>query len=201
MLGAVLCWAMYAVLSRTLLHRHSPLFVTGWTMIAGTAAFAATVWRDVARVRVGRPSGLGVARHDPVGVDRPHACVPDLLRVGDAHRRRADDGVDQHGAARRDGDRLGGPRRVGRRVEGRRGVAHPGRRGGDEAGGTCRAGRFGRAGRVGSSCAFADRSSPDRRWIGDIPCHLFRSGDRLRPARANEHLRGRAMRTSVEIAP
>lgn len=53
MLGAVLCWAMYAVLSRTLLHRHSPLFVTGWTMIAGTAAFAATVWRDVARVAWG----------------------------------------------------------------------------------------------------------------------------------------------------
>ena len=47
MLGAVLSWATYAVLSRSLLDRHSPLFVTGWTMIAGTVLFVAVVWRDV----------------------------------------------------------------------------------------------------------------------------------------------------------
>jgi drug/metabolite transporter (DMT)-like permease len=50
MLGAVMCWAVYAVLSRTLLDRHSPLFVTGGTMIVGTAVFVAAAWRDVARV-------------------------------------------------------------------------------------------------------------------------------------------------------
>ena len=50
MLGAVMCWAIYAVASRTLLERHSPLFVTGWTMIAGTVAFVAVAWEDVARV-------------------------------------------------------------------------------------------------------------------------------------------------------
>ena len=50
MLGAVVCWAGYAVASRSLLDRHSPLFVTGWTMITGTVVFVAAVWQDVARV-------------------------------------------------------------------------------------------------------------------------------------------------------
>jgi drug/metabolite transporter (DMT)-like permease len=50
MLGAVLCWAVYAVLSRSLLDRHSPLFVTGWTMMVGTVCFTTAVWRDVVRV-------------------------------------------------------------------------------------------------------------------------------------------------------
>jgi drug/metabolite transporter (DMT)-like permease len=50
MLGAVSCWAVYAVASRVLLARHSPLFVTGWTMITGTVAFVVVAWGDVARV-------------------------------------------------------------------------------------------------------------------------------------------------------
>jgi drug/metabolite transporter (DMT)-like permease len=57
MLGAVLCWAAYAILSRTLLDRHSPLFVTGGTMIAGTVVFVAVVWRDVVRVDWGALPG------------------------------------------------------------------------------------------------------------------------------------------------
>ena len=39
-LGAVCCWAVYTVGSRTLLARYSPLAVTGITMIAGTALYA-----------------------------------------------------------------------------------------------------------------------------------------------------------------
>jgi drug/metabolite transporter (DMT)-like permease len=38
--GAMLCWAIYTVGSRSLLTRHSPLVVTGWTMAIGTALYA-----------------------------------------------------------------------------------------------------------------------------------------------------------------
>jgi drug/metabolite transporter (DMT)-like permease len=38
-LGAVFCWAVYVVGSRTLMKRHSPLVVTGYTMTAGTIMF------------------------------------------------------------------------------------------------------------------------------------------------------------------
>jgi drug/metabolite transporter (DMT)-like permease len=38
-LGAVCCWAVYAVWSRTLMQRHSPLAVTGYTITAGTIMY------------------------------------------------------------------------------------------------------------------------------------------------------------------
>ncbi len=38
-LGAVFCWAVYVVGSRTLMARHSPLAVTGYTMTAGTIMY------------------------------------------------------------------------------------------------------------------------------------------------------------------
>jgi drug/metabolite transporter (DMT)-like permease len=50
MLAAVGCWAIYNVLTRTLLERHSPLFITAWTMTAGTVMFVAAVWPVVMRV-------------------------------------------------------------------------------------------------------------------------------------------------------
>jgi drug/metabolite transporter (DMT)-like permease len=39
-LGAMLCWAAYTVWSRSLLTRHSPLVVTGFTMTIGSALYA-----------------------------------------------------------------------------------------------------------------------------------------------------------------
>jgi drug/metabolite transporter (DMT)-like permease len=39
-LGAMLCWATYSVGSRSLLTRHSPLVVTGFTMTIGSALYA-----------------------------------------------------------------------------------------------------------------------------------------------------------------
>ena len=50
MLGAVLSWAVYAILSRSLLERHSPLFVTGWTMVIGSAVFVGLVLPDLVGV-------------------------------------------------------------------------------------------------------------------------------------------------------
>ncbi len=38
-LGAVVCWAVYAVWSRSLMQRHSPLAVTGYTMAVGTLMY------------------------------------------------------------------------------------------------------------------------------------------------------------------
>ncbi len=38
-LGAIFCWAIYVVWSRTLMQRHSPLAVTGYTMAAGTLMY------------------------------------------------------------------------------------------------------------------------------------------------------------------
>ena len=39
MMGSVCCWAVYTVASRTLLARHSPLVVTGYSMAFGTVLF------------------------------------------------------------------------------------------------------------------------------------------------------------------
>ncbi len=38
-LGAVVCWAIYTVASRSLLERHSPLVVTAYSMVFGTAGY------------------------------------------------------------------------------------------------------------------------------------------------------------------
>jgi len=53
-LGAVCCWAVYTVGSRPLLARYSPLAVTGITMFAGTALYAAASAGQLAQVDWGR---------------------------------------------------------------------------------------------------------------------------------------------------
>lgn len=52
-LGAVACWAVYTVGSRTLLTRYSPLVVTGMTMLIGTALYAPLALPDLSRVEWG----------------------------------------------------------------------------------------------------------------------------------------------------
>lgn len=47
MLGAVTCWAVYTVVTRPLLERHSPLFVTALSMGIGTAMFLPWAWADL----------------------------------------------------------------------------------------------------------------------------------------------------------
>ena len=37
--GAMLCWSVYSVAAQPLLKRHSPLVVTGWAMVSGTALY------------------------------------------------------------------------------------------------------------------------------------------------------------------
>lgn len=37
--GSMLCWSLYSVLAQPLLRRHSPLVVTGWAMVLGTAVY------------------------------------------------------------------------------------------------------------------------------------------------------------------
>ena len=39
--GAMLCWSLYSVAAQPLLRRHSPLVITGWAMITGTAVYLA----------------------------------------------------------------------------------------------------------------------------------------------------------------
>jgi drug/metabolite transporter (DMT)-like permease len=47
MLGAVACWSVYTVVTRPLLERHSPLFLTALSMGFGTAMFVPWAWRDL----------------------------------------------------------------------------------------------------------------------------------------------------------
>ena len=49
-LGAVCCWAVYTVGSRSMLARYSPLTVTGLTMIAGTALYVPASIPQLAQV-------------------------------------------------------------------------------------------------------------------------------------------------------
>jgi drug/metabolite transporter (DMT)-like permease len=47
MLAAVLCWSMATVGSRSLLARHSPLVVTGYSMAIGSALYVPFAWTDL----------------------------------------------------------------------------------------------------------------------------------------------------------
>lgn len=47
-LGAVVCWAFYTVASRSLLERHSPLVVTTYSMVFGTAGYLVVGARELA---------------------------------------------------------------------------------------------------------------------------------------------------------
>jgi drug/metabolite transporter (DMT)-like permease len=47
--GAMICWSIYSVISQPLLKRHSPLIVTGWAMVIGTAMYLMVVGLAVAR--------------------------------------------------------------------------------------------------------------------------------------------------------
>ena len=49
-LGAVLCWAVATVGSRSLLARHSPLVVTGYSVTLGAVMHAPFGWRDLQRL-------------------------------------------------------------------------------------------------------------------------------------------------------
>lgn len=53
-LGAVCCWAVYTVGSRSLLARYSPLTVTGLTMMAGTALYVPASAGQLAQIAWGR---------------------------------------------------------------------------------------------------------------------------------------------------
>jgi drug/metabolite transporter (DMT)-like permease len=55
-LGAVVCWAVYVVWSRTLMERHSPLAVTGYTMAAGTLMYLPFGYPSLAALDWGRVS-------------------------------------------------------------------------------------------------------------------------------------------------
>jgi drug/metabolite transporter (DMT)-like permease len=48
MLGAVFCWASYTLGARHLMARHSPVGVTGVSMVIGTMIYVPLVWRQVA---------------------------------------------------------------------------------------------------------------------------------------------------------
>jgi drug/metabolite transporter (DMT)-like permease len=41
--GAMICWSIYSVVAQPLLRKHSPLVVTGWAMIVGTAMYLLVV--------------------------------------------------------------------------------------------------------------------------------------------------------------
>jgi drug/metabolite transporter (DMT)-like permease len=53
--GAMLCWSVYSVVAQPLLQRHSPLVITGWGLVVGTALYLpfaapsliATNWGDI----------------------------------------------------------------------------------------------------------------------------------------------------------
>jgi drug/metabolite transporter (DMT)-like permease len=53
-LGAVVCWAIYTVGSRSLLARYSPLIVTGLTMCVGTALYIPAALPGLLRLDFGR---------------------------------------------------------------------------------------------------------------------------------------------------
>src|SRR5262245_42414063 len=57
-LGAVLCWAFYTVLSKDLLERHTPLRVTALSMSVGTVLMAVTALPDLLRQRWDAVSAL-----------------------------------------------------------------------------------------------------------------------------------------------
>ena len=50
MLGAVCCWAAYTLGSRPLMARHSPVAVSGLSMVLGTAIYVPMVWREFSGV-------------------------------------------------------------------------------------------------------------------------------------------------------
>ena len=50
MFGAVCCWAGYTIGSRPLMARHSPVAVSGLSMVIGTAVYVPLVWGSVSAV-------------------------------------------------------------------------------------------------------------------------------------------------------
>lgn len=57
-LGAVCCWAVYVIWSRTLMQRHSPLAVTGYTMTAGTLMYLPFGYPSLAALDWGQVSAV-----------------------------------------------------------------------------------------------------------------------------------------------
>lgn len=51
--GAMLCWSIYSVAAQPLLKRHSPLVITGWTMITGTVVYVAFAFVPLLRTNWG----------------------------------------------------------------------------------------------------------------------------------------------------
>jgi drug/metabolite transporter (DMT)-like permease len=50
MVAAVCCWAVYTLGSRPLMRRHSPVGVTGLSMVIGTLLYVPSVWKQVRSV-------------------------------------------------------------------------------------------------------------------------------------------------------
>jgi drug/metabolite transporter (DMT)-like permease len=53
-LGAVVCWSIYTVGSRSVLDRLSPLVVTGYTMVIGTACYVPVAAAEIAQLDLSR---------------------------------------------------------------------------------------------------------------------------------------------------
>ena len=53
---AMICWAVYTIGTSRLIERHSPLFVTGITLVLGGLPYSAAMWPEVAQVHWARVS-------------------------------------------------------------------------------------------------------------------------------------------------
>lgn len=58
MLAAVVCWTIYTLGARPLMRRHSPVGVTGLSMIIGCVLYVSAVWPQLRSVDVARISGI-----------------------------------------------------------------------------------------------------------------------------------------------
>ncbi len=58
MLAAVVCWTIYTLGARPLMRRHSPVAVTGLSMLIGCALYVPAVWPHLRPLDVARISGI-----------------------------------------------------------------------------------------------------------------------------------------------
>ena len=119
--GAVVLLGDLHVGSRPLMRRHSPVGVTGLSMAIGTLLYVPLSCRTCARCAGGRVSVRHVGRARLLGALRPVRRVHDLVRRGARDRQRADVGLLEPGADRRDGHGRCLPRRAARSAQDRRG--------------------------------------------------------------------------------
>ncbi len=84
MIAAVCCWAIYTIGARPLMTRHSPVAVTGLSMMIGTLMYLPLAWPSLRAVRWSEISRFSVGRADLLGGVRPVHLVHDLVRRGPA---------------------------------------------------------------------------------------------------------------------